>query len=85
VATNRIVGTHCPLRGDHDGVRVVTPGNYERGRTHTAPASHEATVYVACRSRFSRARSYLRVVRGSAWPAASWTSRNMGHQRPKQL
>jgi hypothetical protein len=31
---------------------------------------------VACRSRLPRARSYLMVVRGSAWEAASWTSRS---------
>lgn len=31
---------------------------------------------MACRSRDARARSYLMVVRGSAWDAASWTSRN---------
>src|SRR5271165_5886066 len=31
---------------------------------------------MACRSRLPRARSYLIVVRGSAWEAASCTSRN---------
>ena len=31
---------------------------------------------VACRSRLPRARSYLMVIRGSAWEAASWTSRS---------
>jgi hypothetical protein len=33
-------------------------------------------MYVACRSRDVRARSYLMVVRGSAWEAASCTSRS---------
>jgi len=31
---------------------------------------------VACRSRLPRARSYLMVIRGPAWEAASWTSRS---------
>src|ERR1700739_2755918 len=35
-----------------------------------------ATMYVACRSRLVRARSYLIVVRGSACEAASCTSRS---------
>jgi len=41
-----------------------------------APATEAARVYVACRSRLRRPRSYLVVVRGSAWEAASWTSRS---------
>jgi hypothetical protein len=34
------------------------------------------TMQVACRSRLPRARWYLTVVRGSAWEAASCTSRS---------
>ena len=33
-----------------------------------------ANTYVGCRSKLCLARSYRLVVRGSAWPAASWTS-----------
>lgn len=36
-----------------------------------------ASAYVGWRSRLCRARSYLRVVLGSACPAASWTSRRL--------
>ena len=41
-----------------------------------APAIYAATMYVACRSRLPRARSYRIVVLGSACEAASWTSRS---------
>jgi hypothetical protein len=41
-----------------------------------APAIYAATIYVACRSRLPRARSYRIVVLGSACDAASWTSRS---------
>jgi hypothetical protein len=40
------------------------------------PATNAATMYVACLSKDTRARSYRMVVRGSACDAASCTSRS---------
>jgi hypothetical protein len=46
-----------------------------RGSRAEASAEYLAEDKVACGSKLPRARSYLMVVRGSAWEAASCTSR----------
>ena len=66
--------------------QIVAPAPPGRGRRQAelpagpgylaAPAMYAATIYVACRSRLPRARSYRIVVLGSACEAASWTSRS---------
>ena len=64
--------------------RPVPPGGYGRQSesrqlvrvTGRRPAMQAATMQAACRSRLPRARSCLIVVRGSAWQAASCTSRS---------
>ena len=74
------VSVRARLAGSGSAKRSTcgVPGAYR-----AAPATYAATMYVAWRSKDARARSYRMVVLGSAWEAASCTSRNGTPESPR--